>query len=124
MDERDERTIGLVNEAIAAIGAGDLQQASDTLDQVVAWVAISAALSTETADRLAAMMWLEYAMEGDEYCEKATGLNANLATNVAYGLLPGASSDARKWSLEQHAKHKAEHAIENAQYMARGGPTK
>lgn len=73
------------------------------------------------------LMWLEYA--GDpEICEKATGLSQTDCVWVAHQLLQGppgqgVPDDSYKWALEMDAKHVADCAVENAQFMSKHKPT-
>ena len=72
----------------------------------------SGAVEREVAN--AARMWLEYATEGDESCRRATGLDMVDAVWVAHGLLSGDSP----WAAEQHARHRANVAIDSARHWA------
>lgn len=58
---------------------------------------------------LAMRMWLEYALEGDEYAHAATGRNSNGCIAVALDLL-----DNLPAGWQAHSEHMAACAIDNA----------
>lgn len=63
-----------------------------------------------TAEQIMAVrMWLEYALEGDEYTVRATGLSVNGCIEVALSII---EDEPAGW--EAHAAHRAAVAIDDA----------
>lgn len=68
--------------------------------------------------RLAAMMWLELALEPD-YCKLVAGVDQLDASWIAHELLAGPIAPQWEWAVEHTARVRANSVIEGAQYTAR-----